>query len=150
MSNSALPNFETIQPHLCLNSKVRRLHKLMDAIYQLELAQFGLKGSMLSILFVIGKKPGISQRQIADYLVLDQSTISRDIKKLLGNGWISLQKSEDDPRASELSISESGLTLLEKIAPVWSKVHEKMAAHLGNYQIQALDGIIESVKKFNS
>ena len=43
---------------------------------------------MLSILFIIGKKKHINQKSVADALVLDQSTISRDLKKLIQKGWV--------------------------------------------------------------
>ncbi|MFT6810250.1 MAG: DNA-binding MarR family transcriptional regulator [Saprospiraceae bacterium] len=56
---------------------------MVDGAYQSKLIAFGLKGSMLSILFIIGKQELVSQKFIADILLLDQSTMSRDIKKLV-------------------------------------------------------------------
>ncbi|MFT4566365.1 MAG: DNA-binding MarR family transcriptional regulator [Saprospiraceae bacterium] len=56
---------------------------MVDGPYQSKLIAFGLKGSMLSILFIIGKQELVSQKFIADILLLDQSTMSRDIKKLV-------------------------------------------------------------------
>lgn len=56
---------------------------------------FGLKGSMVSILFIIGKRKGISQKELSDALILDQSTMSRDLKKLVAKGWVVVNKGDD-------------------------------------------------------
>ena len=80
---SSSPNFDRIDLRTCLNAKLRKLHRIINAAYMSNLKPFGLRGSMLSILFIIGKRPGVNQKVIADMLILDQSTMSRDLKKLV-------------------------------------------------------------------
>ena len=82
------PNFDKIDPRQCINAKLRKLHRLINAAYQEKIKPFELRGSMLSILFIIGKIPKINQKQIADQLVLDASTMSRDIGYLIKKGWV--------------------------------------------------------------
>lgn len=141
--------FDLITPQNCINAKVRKLHRLLDGIYQTNLKPFGLKGSMLSILFIIGKSKGINQKNIAEKLVLDQSTVSRDIKKLGQKGWITIYRGEDS-RITELEISERGYELLEKVSPVWEETHRKVEKLLGSFNIQQLDNIIYAVRSSQS
>lgn len=100
---------------------------------------------MISILFIIGKNEKINQKTLADLLVLDQSTMSRDIKKLTDKGWIRIQKGED-PRHSELSITNQGYELLEKITPIWEKLHTKVSDLLGSFSLQQIDHITLAVQ----
>ncbi|MTI39425.1 MarR family winged helix-turn-helix transcriptional regulator [Fulvivirga lutimaris] len=140
------PNFDRIDPTLCINAKIRKLHKLTDKIYQARIRPFGLKGSMLSILFIVGKNEGINQKNIADLLVLDQSTISRDLKRLIDKGWIQFAVA-DDPRMKLLSLTADGRALLENVAPVWEATHKEMEALLGAFSIQQLNNITAAVKE---
>ena len=106
---------------------------------------FGLRGSMVSILFIIGKRKGINQKSIADALVLDQSTMSRDLKKLVNNGWVKIKKGED-PRQSQLELTKEGCELLEEVSPLWHELHTKVEGILGSFNIQQIDNITEAIK----
>lgn len=105
---------------------------------------YELRGSMVSILFIIGKKKGINQKDIADALILDQSTMSRDLKKLVSKGWVVINKG-DDTRVSELSLSKEGCLLLEEISPLWHTLHSKVELLLGSFNIQNIDKITEAI-----
>ena len=134
------PNFDRINPQFCVNAKLRRLHRLIDSAYQQKIKPFGLRGSMLSILFIIGKRKHINQKNIAEMLVLDQSTMSRDLKKLKDKGWVSARRGQD-PRHSELELTATGYALLEEIAPVWEQLNHSMQTTLGQFNIQQMDVI---------
>ena len=107
---------------------------------------YGIQGSMLSILFIIGKQSTINQKTLADLLVLDPSTMSRDVKKLVSKGWVKVSKGEDT-RSSELSITVAGCLLLEEIAPIWEKLHNKVSELLGNFSVQQIDVITEVISR---
>ena len=139
------PNFDRINPIECVNGKVKRLHRTVDALYQSVLKPFGLKGSMLSMLFVIGKRNGINQKQVAVQLVLDQSTVSRNLKQFEQKGWLEVKKG-DDPRSSTLHLTEEGYALLEEVVPLWEEVHNKVTKQLGEFNIQQLDLTLAALK----
>jgi len=138
------PNFDKINPQFCINAKLRKLHRLLNAAFQQKINPFGLRGSMLSILFIIGKRRHINQKQIADMLVLDQSTMSRDLKKLVAKGWVHIAKGEDS-RHSELELTEMGFQLLEEVSPIWEALQEKLNSILGTHNIQQIDHLIVAI-----
>lgn len=140
------PNFDRINPATCVNAKIRRLHRKINAIYMEKFKPYGIQGSMLSILFIIGKQSTINQKTLADMLVLDPSTMSRDVKKLSTKGWVQINKG-DDPRNSELSITTKGYLLIEEIAPIWESLHNKVHTLLGNFSIQQIDSITEAISR---
>lgn len=138
------PNFDRINPTNCINAKLRKLHRMLNNIYMEKFKPYGIQGSMLSILFIIGKNEQVNQKILAEKLVLDPSTMSRDIKKLEGKGWLSVSKGED-PRNSVLNITPKGYELLEEIAPVWEGLHLKVEALLGSFSIQQIDGVMAAI-----
>jgi DNA-binding MarR family transcriptional regulator len=138
------PNFDSISPTACVNAKLRKLHRLLNSIYMEKFKPYGIQGSMLSILFIIGKKEGINQKTLAETLVLDPSTMSRDISKLEKKGWIATSKGED-PRNNLLHITNEGYLLLEEVSPIWAQLHQKVQSLLGSFSIQQIDGVMTAI-----
>ena len=139
------PNFDRINPSTCVNARLRRLHRMINSAYQQKINPFGLRGSMLSILFIIGKKQGVNQKSIADLLVLDPSTMSRDLKKLEKKGWIQASKGMD-ARITEWKLTKEGYLLLEEVSPVWEELHRKVTSILGEFQLQQIDVLTEAIR----
>ncbi|MEM7657268.1 MAG: MarR family winged helix-turn-helix transcriptional regulator [Bacteroidota bacterium] len=140
------PNFDRVQPRQCVNAKLRKLHRLIDALYQARFKPFGLRGSMTSILFIIGKRPGIHQKVLAELLILDPSTMSRDLKKLISQGWIRSEKGSD-ARQTMLYLTAEGVHLLEDISPLWEELHGKVTRLLGDFQMQQIDAITQAIQQ---
>jgi DNA-binding MarR family transcriptional regulator len=140
--------FNDIQPQFCVNAKVRRIHRLLNSPYQDLIKPYGLKGSMLSILFMIGKTDA-NQKLISNQLVLDESTMSRDIKKLESMHLIERAKGVD-ARHTVLTISDSGSDLLDEVAPKWQALHDRMIERIGQENITALDQIMASLEKHDA
>lgn len=139
------PNFDKIDPRVCVNAKLRKLHRLLNTAYQNKINPFGLRGSMLSILFIIGKRKGVNQKTIADALVLDQSTMSRDLKKLIQKGWVAKSTGKDS-RYSQLALTQEGHALLEEVTPIWEALQNKITTILGDFNVQQIDQITGAIK----
>jgi len=136
-----------IQPQYCVNAKIRRIHRLLNTPYQEMIKPYGLRGSMLSILFMIAKTD-VNQKAIASQLVLDQSTMSRDMVRLEKDGWI-IRTRGLDARHTQLTLTNKGRTLLNEIAPKWAKLHEDMSAAIGAEQLKALDTIMNTLENLH-
>lgn len=142
----ATPNFDKVNPIECVNAKLRKLQRKVASLYDARLRPFGLEGSMLAILFVVGKMPGINQKTLADKLVLDPSTMSRDAKKLVKRGLIQATKGED-PRNTVLELTVQGYELLEQVSPVWEAMHHKISDLFGRFSVQQLDIMTEAINQ---
>lgn len=143
-------NFDSIDPTLCFNGKMKRLQRLVNNRYQVFLDQYGLKGSILSILFIIGKVPGINQKQIAENLVLDASTMSRDVNMLISKGFIEKERDSSDLRNTIFYLRKKGKVLLEEIVPQWKKTQEEMTKLLDKNSIDTIDQLISKLKNMQS
>ncbi len=142
---SATPNFDRINPAFCFNGKLRKLHRLVNTAYMAKLKPYGIRGSMLSILFIVGKRKHINQKTIAEMLVLDASTMSRDLKKLREKGYVISSRGQDS-RNVMLELTDEGKAFLEEVIPIWEELHNRMEQVLGLHNIRQIDNLIEAVK----
>lgn len=78
-------------------------------------------------------------------LVLDPSTMSRDLKKLVQKGWVATSKGADS-RNTQLALTREGYALLEEVSPVWEELHHKVEGILGQFNIQQVDVLIAAIR----
>jgi DNA-binding MarR family transcriptional regulator len=139
-----MPAFDAVDPRVCVNGKVRKLGRLVAAIYDAMLRPHGLQGSQLSILFVVGKLQPIGQKALCDRMFLEQSTMSRDVNRLIAKGLIESRRGAD-ARSTELQLTPEGRRFVESMVPVWQQTHDKVMAVLGAFQTQQLDTMIAAL-----
>jgi DNA-binding MarR family transcriptional regulator len=61
---------------------------------------------------------------------LDQSTLSRNLRVLEGEGLIEIALVESDLRRRAVWLTETGARRLEAAIPVWRKAHARLAKRL--------------------
>lgn len=66
------------------------------------------------ILQTIHKRRYVVIRNIAEQLSISPNTASEHVKKLVQQGWVLKERSEDDQRKVYLQLTESGLAVLKK------------------------------------
>nr|WP_294943967.1 MarR family winged helix-turn-helix transcriptional regulator [uncultured Mucilaginibacter sp.] len=142
-------NINDINPALCVNSKLRRLARISTNIYEKHFKQFGLRSSQVSILLMVGKMGTINQKDVADFLFVDYSTMSRDLNKLKERDFIKLTKG-GDARHTMLELTAGGHKLLEGLVPVWKQTNDEIEAQLGTFSIAHIDVISQAMKPFTT
>jgi DNA-binding MarR family transcriptional regulator len=145
-NKSSKPLIETVDPRLCYNGKIRRLSRMVTQIYEAEMKEFDLRSSQFGILMMVGKMGNTNQKTMADYLFMDQSTMSRDLNKLIARGLISQSKASD-ARHSEIQLTKEGIKLLDRVIPVWKSIHEKVEKTIGSYSSSHLDTLTAGLRQ---
>lgn len=90
------------------------------------------------IIGEIGRNEGCSANNIAEFLNMDKSYLSRILKRLESNGLISRIVSDGDIRKKHLSLTKSGHELFEKLEILSDKQVEDMLSGLSNVQVEQL------------
>ncbi|MFZ2451643.1 MAG: MarR family winged helix-turn-helix transcriptional regulator [Methylovulum miyakonense] len=116
----------------CLLGRARKLNRMLTRIYDDELRPFGLKASQLNLLVVIAKAGPIRRIDIGRLLHLDPSTLTRNLKIMLGNGWIEEMASGEDGRGLPLLVTAKGCDLLNQIGPSWRKAQNRVQQLIGD------------------
>jgi DNA-binding MarR family transcriptional regulator len=115
----------------CLLVRARKLDRVLTRIYDAELRPFGLKASQLSLLVLVAKIGPIRRIEIGKCLHLDPSTLTRNLKIMLTNGWIQEIDDGEDGRGLPVQITAQGRDLLNQIGPSWRKAQTRTEKFLG-------------------
>ncbi len=115
----------------CLCSPVRQVHRALTSIYDGALRPVGLTISQLNVLVAIARmEDGATPTLLANALLLEKSTVTRDLVRLEENGWV-LRRAGTDGRNVCLALSAAGERLLEKAVVPWREAQAQARAMLG-------------------
>src|SRR5262245_7276774 len=128
------PNKDTIEQIgcECLLSRARILNRVLTGIYDDELRSFGLKATQLNLLVAVARIGLVRRIDIGKRLHLDPSTLTRNLKIMLTNGWIEEIINGEDGRGSPLQVTAKGLALLNQIGPSWRKAQDRTQKLIGD------------------
>lgn len=115
----------------CLLMRVRKLDRVLTSIYDAELRPFGLKATQTTLLVLVAKAGPIRRIEIGKRLSLDPSTLTRNLKIMLTNGWIKEIEDGEDGRGLPVQITAQGQGLLNQIGPAWRKAQTRTETFLG-------------------
>jgi len=115
----------------CLLRRARVLNRVLMGIYDHELRPFGLKATQLTLLVALAKVGPVRRIDIGKCLHLDPSTLTRNLKIMLANGWIEEILDGEDGRGLPLQVTAQGRDLLNQIGPSWQKAQERTQKLLG-------------------
>ena len=94
--------------------------KELDDRYNRHLADFGLNSTAFLALAMLYSGEGIrfNPCDLSDALVSSRTNVTRLTDELVGAGWVARQASTEDRRRVELSLTEAGAALVERVLPV--------------------------------
>jgi DNA-binding MarR family transcriptional regulator len=122
---------------ICLAHSIRRADRVVNQLYNEHLAPVGLKITQFSILRTLHFLGSTTAHQVQEILVMDQTTISRALKPLIRDGYISVAEGSNK-REKALSLSKEGRALYKQALGPWKEAQKVLRKKLGNGQDQTL------------
>lgn len=116
----------------CLLSRARILNRVLTGIYDDEFRSYGLKATQLNLLVLIARVGPVRRIDIGKRLHLDPSTLTRNLKIMMINGWIEELIDGEDGRGSPLQVTAKGRDLLSQIVPSWRKAQDRARKLIGD------------------
>ena len=104
----------------------RRITQFLDR----ELAETGLSAAQIGLMAQIAAAEDDTLGALARRSGLEQSTLSRNLRTLEGQGLIEIAAVEADLRRRAVWLTETGARRLEAALPLWRKAQAKLARHL--------------------
>jgi DNA-binding MarR family transcriptional regulator len=124
----------------CLAVRVRMLNRVITNLYDEALRPLGLKVSQLNILVVTAKLGTARPAEVCDLLLLDPSTLSRNVERMQAHGWLETV-ADSDRRAQPFRITFAGRALLKRAVPLWEQAQQRAAELLGEQGVRLLSQI---------
>jgi len=118
---------ELSQTKTCLCLTARRKARAITRIYEERLRPHGLRATQFSVLAALALKGPTPISELAEFLVLERTTLTRSAALLERKGWLGRAPS-DDAREHRLRITPAGRRKFERAFPAWKETQDLVAA----------------------
>jgi DNA-binding MarR family transcriptional regulator len=135
----------------CTCLRLRKAARRVSQIYDGYVAPHGLTITQYGLLAHLRALPGIGIGALADKLVMDPTTLTRNLKPLEKKGLVVFRTDPSDRRARALHLTAEGRDAFRAAKAGWTKAQRHVEAALGNADVgalhQALEGALERLAK---
>lgn len=129
---------------VCVAGSVRKLNRMVSAIYDGALASAGLKTSQFSVLVAVANREKARPTELTELLQMDESTLSRNVERMCARGWLRLEPNEDR-RSHLIEVTDKGQALIRKCLPAWEQAQKEVSQRLGADSVAALRSAIRKL-----
>jgi DNA-binding MarR family transcriptional regulator len=129
----------------CVLMRARLISRVLTAIYDEELRPFGIVSPQFALLAIIFGIQPATRAEIGRYHHQDRSTLTRNLKILLSEGWAEEVQDEKGGRGRPIVLTKAGKDLLVKGAPTWRAAQARAKILLGEGGMTALADIANGI-----
>jgi len=133
------------KPEDCICLAVRQAARHVTQSYDQFLAPAGLRTTQFSILSKLKRKGPMTINALAVDLVMDRTTLGRNILPLERDGLISVAPAATDRRSKELRLTRQGDKRLEAARKGWSEAQARFETAFGGRRTSELRGLLRAV-----
>lgn len=119
-----------LQAMNCTCHHLRMATRAVTQFYDTRLRATGLRGTQFSVLAAVNEVGPVPVTGLAQRLMMDRTTLTRDIKPLQKRGLIDVNQGADR-RVRLLSLTEEGHRAFEAAVPLWEAAQEEIYQSLG-------------------
>src|SRR5262249_44011731 len=95
------------------------------------------------IIAVLGRRPGLTAKEVAEATEMDKVAVSRAVAKLVTSKRVSADVHDNDGRAQSLSLTTQGEALHARIAPIALDSERRLLAALSTSERAQFDALID-------
>jgi DNA-binding MarR family transcriptional regulator len=111
--------------------RARLLSRAITGIYDDKLRPFGISSTQFGLLVMIAQTEPVTRAEIARHQHLDKSTLTRNLRAILSEGWVQEVRETADGRSRPLALTAAGKELLLKAQPAWLAAQAEAKSLLG-------------------
>lgn len=115
---------------LCACGNLRKAVRAVTHFYDEALRPTGLRATQVALLGACGMLGGVTMNRLAEFLVMDRTTLTRNLRPLQRERLIRI-KAGKDQREREVTITKQGVGTLMKVYPLWKKAQSQVVEGLG-------------------
>lgn len=93
----------------------------------------------------ICEKPGYTQDELSQQLIIDKSTVTKVLSQLEAIGFITKTKSSNDRRAFNIFPTDKALTIYPRILEIKDEWHHRITENLSDIECDVFERLMEKV-----
>jgi len=134
----------------CTNFQLRKVARLVGAIYDETLRPTGLKGTQFNQLVALALMKTATVKRLARTLVVDRTSLNRSLAPLERDGLVKSLPGTDG-RERVLELTSLGYRRLKKAIALWEQAQRRVAEGLGPANLRALhESLASTAETFRS
>lgn len=114
----------------CLARQAAMTARAVGRVYAATLRPLGLQPTQVHLLGALALYPDAGMAELSDMLVVDRSTLVRNLKLLERDGLVGSSRPAGS-RAKRFTVTAAGRNLLASVEPLWEQAHRRLVAALG-------------------
>jgi DNA-binding MarR family transcriptional regulator len=124
----------------CPGMRTRQAARALSRLYDEALRPLGIQGSQLSVLVAVAMhgESGAAIGQLARVLVMDRTTLTRNLRPLERAGLLRTAPSVRDRRARVIVLTRGGERMLERAYPAWEAATRRIGSSFGGQELATL------------
>ncbi|WP_203826509.1 MarR family winged helix-turn-helix transcriptional regulator [Actinoplanes palleronii] len=124
----------------CLGRRIARLHRLVSRRFDAELRESGLTLPQFEVLSELALFDAPARpSEIAGWLGLERSTISRNLDVLTHRGYVRVAATSSTGRTTRVVVTEAGYHALAEAGPAWQRAQAWISGAVDADAVDALD-----------
>ena len=127
----------------CICSRLRKASRRVSQIYDHHLEPHGLTITQFALLANISGNPGISIGALAERLIMDPTTLTRNLRPLERKEYLTLTPDPEDRRSRRVNLTEEGRAALKNARPAWVEAQTSIENAVGVTKTPALNAALD-------
>lgn len=133
------------QPEICNCFAIRSAARHVSQFYDQCMAPVGLRTTQFSVLAKLKRLGPMTINALAKDMVMDRTTLGRNIQPLERDGLIRIEPTASDRRAKELHLTKAGERRLEAAVKAWSRAQARFETTFGPKRAADLRALLRAV-----
>jgi DNA-binding MarR family transcriptional regulator len=139
----------TFDQRATIGFQAAQLSRLVSLRLRDALAPLGLMPAQAAALIEIGRKPGLTQKELVERLEVEQPGVARTLNGLEAEGWIF--RESRGGRAQGLYLSDRAAAVVPEAAKVTADINRRVLGELSRTEqanlVDALEELIADLKR---
>lgn len=114
----------TENPRDCVCFTLRKAARAVTQMYDEALRPTGLRATQFSVLAALADAGGATMTELADALVMDRTTLTRNLKPLIERRLVETVR-DADRRRRPVAVTATGRAALRRALPLWRKAQAR-------------------------
>ena len=128
----------------CLSMALRQASRTLTQHYDVAFAAAGIRSTQFSLLVALAQAPSIPLSRLAEALVMDRTTLTRNLAPLVRRRLVA-ETGAEDKRVRSYALTARGKQLLARALPDWTDTQARILRVLTNGDAEQLRRILRTV-----
>jgi len=143
-SSTTSTSYDNINPE-CACFGLRKVTRAVTQFYDRLLEPADIRATQFTLLIALSSAAGKTLTELAEDLVMDRTTLTRNLKPLEKAGYITIVRLADR-RSKGYTLTDKGREAINKGVPLWRKAQQQVVGQLGNERFHKLLNELQAVR----